>query len=188
MVIRFVLGGTLLAIAIMIIAASAIQEPRFASPSLTTSVTTGTQSSVSLDGASPPEDQYVSDRATTTVSLNTQIATQTSHGNGTIGVYYQVANYSIVPVSEGLPPVFLSSHDDLYIPMHVMNWYTVSCGTKYNITGTIYWYDYYPPYSGVGNLEVYTNIARGEMTGAEILAFNSTGTTSISFTSIFAAC
>jgi len=123
----------------------------------------------------------------TSTSTNMQTSIET-RANGTIGVYWQVANYTIVPASGGIQPVYLGSHDDLYIPVHVMDWYTVSCGVQYNITGMIYWYDYYPPYSGVGNLEVYTVSAKGDMMGTQILAFTSSGTTSMPFTNLFIAC
>ncbi|MHB8567728.1 MAG: hypothetical protein ACYC9U_11605 [Nitrososphaerales archaeon] len=122
----------------------------------------------------------------------TQTASSIAPHNGTIGVYWQVANYGIVPVTNGMQPVFLGSHDDLYIPMHIMDWYTLSCGTPYSITGTLYWYNYStsgPSYYGVGNLEVYANITHlAMMTGTQILSFSSNGTSNVTFTSLFTAC
>lgn len=139
--------------------------------------------------------QTVSQSQTTTTqsviqsTQSTSTTQTTSVGSGTIGIYSQVANYSIVPVSNGMHPAYLGSHYDLYIPMHVMDWYTVSCGTSYSIAGTLYSYNYYPPYHGVGNLEVYANATYNEMiTGTQILSFTSNGTSSVTFAGLFTAC
>ncbi len=122
----------------------------------------------------------------------TQITSVATHGNATIGIYWQVANYTLVPVSSGIQPVYLGNHEDLYIPMHVMDWYTISCGTPYSIAGTLYWYNYSmsgPYYYGVGNLEVYANATYDAMiTGTQILSFTSAGTSNVNFTSFFTAC
>ncbi len=116
-----------------------------------------------------------------------QGTTTTQTTSGTIGVYSQVANYTIVPA-----PVYLGSHYDLFIPMHVMDWYTVSCGTQYHISGTLYWYNYSASgssYHGVGNLEVYANATyKAMISGTQVLSFNSGGSSNVTFSSPFTAC
>ena len=167
-------------------------------PSMTTTTVTVFQNGVTT--ITQTVTRTISPTAATTTRTVTETVTQPTTqtqttsvvGSGTIGIYSQVANYSIVPVSNGMQPAYLGSHYDLFIPMHVMDWYTVSCGTPYNISGTLYWYNYSasgPYYHGVGNLEVYSNATYNEMIiGTQILSFTSNGTSNVTFTSLFTAC
>ncbi|MCL5068399.1 MAG: hypothetical protein M1368_08630 [Thaumarchaeota archaeon] len=159
-------------------------------------VTTITQTVTSQETNTQTVTQTVMQPTTQTQVTQTTTTTQTTSAStlriGTIEIYWQVANYTLAPVSSGIQPVYLGSHYDMYIPMHVMDWYTVSCGTPYSIAGTLYWYNYSmsgPYYYGVGNLEVYANATYDAMiTGTQILSFASGGTGNVTFTSLFTAC
>ena len=88
--------------------------------------------------------------------------------------------------------------------MNNLNWYTVSCGTPYNITGTLYWYNDSvsgPSYYGVGYLGVNTNATFNQMWtgGTQILNFatnviaptvnrDNSEASDLNFTSLFTAC
>jgi hypothetical protein len=101
-------------------------------------------------------------------------------GSETIGIYYDEANYTISPSG-----VLIGSHSDLAEPMNVMNWYTVSCGIEYNITGTLISYNYGTNYVGTGSVAVYVNATLDRMiSGNRILLFDSTS----QFSSLFSAC
>ncbi len=157
--------------------------------------------------------QTVSQTQTTTtqsVTQSTQSATTTQTTsaatplNVTIAIGYNVVNYTLVPASGGMQPLYLGSHHDLFIPMNNVNWYTVSCGTPYRITGTLYSYNFSvsgPSYYGIGSLSGYTNSAFNEMppTGPQILNFttnvvaptvnrDSMTASDMNFTTLFTAC
>ncbi len=179
---------TLLGAGFVVANQSAIPNQSTIPPSSkTTSSVMETQTVITQQATQTFVIQQLTTAQPTTQQLTTTTTTTQTSRNGTIGVYYQAANYTIVPA-----PVYLGSHYDLFIPMHVMDWYTVSCGTQYYISGTLYWYNYSasgPSYHGVGNLEVYANAAYKEMiSGSQILSFASGGSSNATFSSPFTAC
>ncbi len=111
---------------------------------------------------------------------------------GTIGIFMQAASYTITPVSFGMHPSFLGTHEDLAIPTHVMNWYKISCGQSYRISGTLYYYNFTasgPSFYGVGNLKIYTHAVLEQMiTGTNIVSFATIALTNYTFSSVFTAC